>query len=99
MPRVRIEPGGEEFEASSAVSLLNNLQRQGLRISHVCGGKAICGTCRVRIIEGEESLSRIGEAEEVRLKALGNPQHTRLACQTYLFGDVTLSIVVKKSEA
>lgn len=99
MPRVRIEPEGREFEASSAVSLLNNLQRQGLRISHVCGGKAICGTCRVRILRGEDRLSRIGEAERTRLKALGDPEHTRLACQTYAFGDVTLSIVVKKSEA
>jgi adenylate cyclase len=96
MPRIKVEPTGEEFEASSAVSLLNNLQRQGLRISHVCGGKAVCGTCRVRILRGEEGLSRIGQAEEVRLKALGNPAHTRLACQTYAFADVTLSIVVKK---
>ena len=98
MPRVRIEPDGVEFEASSAVSLLNNLQRQGLRISHVCGGKAVCGTCRVRILEGEDRLSRIGEPERTRLKALGSPEHTRLACQTYIFGDVTLSIVVKQKK-
>jgi ferredoxin len=81
-------------KTSAAVSILNTLQREGVQIKHLCGGKAICGTCRCKILEGEQYLSPIKERERIRLEALGNPEKVRLACQTYTFGDITIEIVL-----
>lgn len=87
---------------SPAVSILNTLLQNGIRISHLCGGKAVCGTCRIKILAGEEYLSPMQEAERVRL-ASGTgkelpPPHTRLACQTYARGDIRIKILSPGTE-
>lgn len=85
------------IEASAAVSILNLLLRNAVPISHLCGGKAVCGTCRIKILEGEENLSPMGEAERVRLskgRSDGQPPaHIRLACQTYTRGPVSIKVL------
>jgi len=92
--RIRVLNTGEVVDGSAAISVLNTLQRAGVQIKHVCGGKAVCGTCRFKVVEGEEFLSPIKEREAIRLKALGNPEKVRLACQTYAFGDISIEIVL-----
>jgi len=93
---IRIVNTGETVRASAAVSILNTLMREGVAIQHVCGGKAQCGTCRFRVVEGARYLSPITERERVRLAALGNPEHVRLACQTHTFGDIAIEILLSK---
>jgi adenylate cyclase len=53
------------------------------RVPHlsVCGGKARCSTCRVRIVAGGETLDPPGEAERRLLRRIGAPADVRLACQ------------------
>ena len=53
------------------------------RIPHasVCGGRARCSTCRVRIIEGLEAQPAALENETKVLKRVGAPANVRLACQ------------------
>ncbi len=95
MARIIVE--GEprkEIETSPAVSLLNALLRNGVRISHLCGGRARCGTCRVRILEGERFLSPMGEEERIRLTERGPlPEHVRLACQSYTWGTIVIRVL------
>ena len=94
---VAVEGIDEKFPASPAISILNTLLQNGVRISHLCGGKAVCGTCRIKIIEGEEYLSPMGDAELIRLTSgTGKdepPPHIRLACQTYARGDIKIRIL------
>ena len=83
-----------EVETSPAVSILNSLMRAGVRISHLCGGRALCGTCRIKILEGKKYLSPMGEAERIRLSERGPlPDDVRLACQTYTWGTVTIRVI------
>jgi ferredoxin len=58
-----------DFEASPVYSVLVAAQRSGVPLRHDCGGKAQCGTCRVRVLSGK--LSPMGERERVRLEAVG----------------------------
>jgi adenylate cyclase len=53
------------------------------RIPHacVCGGRARCSTCRVRVVEGLERLPVALENELKVLKRVGAPANVRLACQ------------------
>ena len=85
------------LEGNAAVSILNILLRNGIAVSHLCGGKAVCGTCRIRILEGEKNLSPMREVERVRLlhgrKDGSLPKDVRLACQTYARGDITIQVL------
>ncbi len=94
MASIRIQNTGRMVKASAAISILNALMREGVQIKHVCGGKALCGTCRFKVIDGHRFLSPIKKREQIRLDALGNPIDVRLACQTYTFGDITIEILL-----
>jgi len=80
------------LESSIAVSLLNSLLVEGVPIRHDCGGRALCGTCAVRVLEGWGGLSPIGEREALRLHEGGRPGDCRLACQARAARDVSIEI-------
>lgn len=90
--RIRVSyPGGTraEFESTPALSILVAAGRSGVRLRHDCGGKAICGTCRVRVEAGRASPP--GERELARLAAVGAGPGYRLACQARAGSDMELA--------
>jgi len=93
MPSIRIANTGSVVETDMVMSILVSLQRSGVPILTSCGGKARCGKCIVRIVKGQELLSRKTPNESSRLAALGVGGDMRLACQTYTKGDIEISIV------
>lgn len=93
MASITVENTGDVIEASPAVSILNNLLQNGVSISHVCGGRAQCGTCRLEIIDGDRYLSPRTDIEKRKLRQIGNPEKIRLACQTHTVGNITVRIV------
>jgi len=92
MPLITVSGTDYVLEASPAVSLLNILLQAGIKISHLCGGKAVCGTCRVSVISGAENLSPVKKAERIRLDEVKAKPDQRLACQTYVKGDIEIRI-------
>jgi adenylate cyclase len=54
--------------------------------AHVCSGRGRCGTCRVRIESGAESLLPMNEAERGTLARVGAGAAERLACQARVLG-------------
>lgn len=92
MAVLTVRPGGEEYPLSPAISILNTLMRNQHPIMHRCGGKAECGTCRVRILSTAAALSPVGEAERVRLGEEKLAAGLRLACQTHAFASVEIEI-------
>jgi len=90
-----------DFEASPVYSILVAAQRSGVPLRHDCGGKAQCGTCRVKVLSGR--LSPMEERERIRLEAVGAlPGPTaegdglvyRLACQSRPGSDLELEAVL-----
>ncbi|NRA19856.1 MAG: 2Fe-2S iron-sulfur cluster binding domain-containing protein [Oceanospirillaceae bacterium] len=49
--------------------------------ANLCHGKGRCGTCRVRIIKSDSTLSPAADLELAMLKRLNSTADTRLACQ------------------
>jgi ferredoxin len=107
MARISIPGSGIEVESSPAHSILNALLRNGVEIRHDCGGKALCGTCRLRVVSGSSGLSPIGPREAERLAAIasaagqgGEPGSAglagelRLACQTHAARDAEVEILL-----
>jgi ferredoxin len=83
-----------EVVTGPAVSILNALLRAGVAIRHDCGGKALCGTCALRVVEGGQALSPVRPLEAGRLAARGLPSGCRLACQAHATRDVEVEILL-----
>lgn len=80
------------LDVSPAFSILVAAQRAGAALRHDCGGKAQCGTCRVRVISGK--LSPVTERERLRLDAVGAGPGVRLACQARAGTDLSLEAIL-----
>jgi len=94
---IRLMIAGEEREVScsATVSVLNALVQAGVVLHHDCGGKAYCGTCRIRVVGGQgkgSGTNPIGAAERERLAAVGAGPEDRLACQLYIYRDIRIEI-------
>jgi adenylate cyclase len=79
--------GGRQLAASRGLSLLEIDRQQGMPHASLCSGRARCGTCRVRVLDGMANLSPPGAAE---METLGRLHlcacDVRLACQAILVG-------------
>ncbi len=60
--------------------------KSGVPHQHTCGGKGLCSTCRVLVIEGGEHLTPCTEAEEKLASKMHIPDGVRLACQAHVKG-------------
>ena len=66
-----------------------SLREQG-GIPFKCGG-GICGTCRCRIERGIEHTDKVKPKERKHLSDEEIAQGYRMACQTFVAGDVSVS--------
>lgn len=74
-------PGGLSVKAQPGASLLEISRMHGVPLASVCGGRARCSTCRVKVIEGLDTLPEPSQAETTVLKRIGVSDDVRLACQ------------------
>ena len=88
---VRCEPSGRESVAVHDSNLMDVIHEIGLGLGQSCDGIALCGFCRVQIIEGLENLSPMGEEEEKILASVHAGEDERLACCATIHGSVTLT--------
>ena len=61
---------------------------------HECGGNGRCTTCRVRVMDGGENLSRKTVLEQETAHLRRWDPSIRLACQCYVKGDVSIQRLV-----
>ena len=81
--KIEIENLDLEIDATPALSLLNNFLVQGAPVHTVCGGKALCGCCRIKIIAGQESMSKPNKFEQEKLGVALLNEGWRLSCQSF----------------
>lgn len=94
MPTITFQPMGVTVSVSPGTTILAAAEQQGLFLRHVCGGNAICGTCRCKVLAGAENLSPIARHEQKRLAEFYAGPGVRLSCQAAIGGDVTVEIPV-----
>ena len=73
--------GDKTVKFSPGSTLLEISRANGVGHASVCGGRARCSTCRVRIEVGGETLPAPVFPESVTLAAIEAPENVRLACQ------------------
>jgi len=74
--------GGDVARGRAGLSILELSRLAGVPHTSLCSGRGRCGTCRVRIVDGAESLSAINSLERGLLHGEAGP--VRLACQARL---------------
>jgi len=75
-------------------SILEAVRAAGIPHASVCGGRARCTTCRVRISRGLDLLPPSGQLEDTALRRINAQPNVRLACQTRPQSDVTITPMV-----
>jgi adenylate cyclase len=83
-------PDGRGVRIPRGLSVLDASRRAGIPHASVCGGRARCTTCRVRVLLGSESLGPPSPAEVRVLSPLGADRAVRLACQLRPMTDVSV---------
>ena len=85
-----ITSGGKTATAPVNSNLLRVSLREQGGIPFKCGG-GLCGTCRCRIESGLENTDAIKPKERKHLTEADFEAGYRMACQTFLDGDVSVS--------
>jgi class 3 adenylate cyclase/nitrite reductase/ring-hydroxylating ferredoxin subunit len=94
MPKIVSLPDGVQFDVKAGQSVLESALRANLPLTHACGGRAKCSTCRVWVIEGLEQCPPRTELEQAMATRLGLGPEVRLACQLKPTGDLRLRRLV-----
>ena len=96
MPILKVMPEEKQFDFASGKNLMEIMLDAGLFIDNACGGKGLCGKCRVKITEGD--AGEAGETELAILKAAEVEQGIRLACLVHPQGDITIELLQKEKK-
>jgi adenylate cyclase len=68
--------------------VLDANRRAGIPHASMCGGRARCSTCRVRVLQGSGALPPPSPAETLMLTPRGADRAVRLACQLRPVADI-----------
>ncbi|MEI6640318.1 MAG: 2Fe-2S iron-sulfur cluster-binding protein [Chlorobium sp.] len=78
---MKIIINNHQYEASAGDRLLDIARSNHEHIGYFCGGNAMCQTCYVKVLEGNDLLSPLNEEEEAFLSSNLVKEGTRMACQ------------------
>lgn len=79
---VRLEPIAQETSVETNGNLLSVLINKDLDVLRECGGRGMCATCHVYVVDGMEALSPINRREQRTLEVITSCKtNSRLACQ------------------
>lgn len=84
---IRLHPLGKELSVSRGSSLIDVLHEFGVEFP--CGGKGICGKCKVRLHQGEIPVN---PEHRRKLDELGLDPQWRLACLSRAESDLILEV-------
>jgi len=89
MLKITFLPDKKNIKADKGTTILEAMERAGISIDTPCGGKGICGKCKILVTKGINPITSIEEKflseEEIR-------KGFRLACQAKLFKDSIIEI-------
>ena len=96
MPLLTVASEQKQYEFNTGKSLMDIMLDAGLFIDNACGGKGLCGKCRVKITGGQPG--EITETESRILKDEEKEQGIRLACLVFPESDLTIELLQKEKK-
>lgn len=89
---------GPTAPTAAGMTLLEISRVHGVAHAALCGGRARCGTCRVRILRGQATLSPPSAGEAATLSALKAGPNVRLACQIAPAASLSVEVLVRPEQ-
>jgi adenylate cyclase len=86
---------GPTVKCARGPTLLEISRANGVPHASICGGRARCSTCRVRVDAGRETLPDPTFPEVVTLGSIGAPENIRLACQIRPVADIAVTRLLR----
>ncbi|MGE0083203.1 MAG: ASKHA domain-containing protein [Desulfococcaceae bacterium] len=90
--KITFLPHNRSIEVRDGENLIRAAMEAGVHINASCGGEGVCGKCRVIIEQGQVE----GGFSE-RLKEEDREKGYRLACRSFVTGDITVRIPVESA--
>lgn len=86
---IKFTKSNKEVQVFPGRSLLSIAREHKVRILSPCGGNALCGGCRVRVIEGNDTMD-VSAEEYNKLTDEQIEDNFRLACSFIPYSDITV---------
>ena len=96
MPLLTVMPQGTTIEFTPGPTLADLMLSAGIFVDNACGGKGICGKCKVRILEGD--AGEITETEQGILKQDEAASGIRLGCLVVPAGELKVESLQKEKK-
>jgi ferredoxin len=100
VPKIKFTKEKKEIEVAAGTNLRQAMMDNGVPVyrgfenTMNCGGKGLCGACRVHVKDGEQNLAKPGLIESMRLAmgsfTIGHEDEVRLSCKTTVNGDCSI---------
>ncbi|MFX1304972.1 MAG: ASKHA domain-containing protein [Promethearchaeota archaeon] len=87
---IYFEPIGLNIPCIKGKTIFEAAEKVGIPIASFCGGKAICGRCKIRIVDG--NVSSINKNEKNLLSEEEIKSKYRLACTMRVLSDIKVEI-------
>jgi adenylate cyclase len=84
-------PSGRTMAILPGATVLETLRANGIPHASVCGGRARCTTCRIRVVSGLAMLPEPAGLEAAALARIGATEGMRLACQIRPTADISVT--------
>ena len=94
MPKVTIKTDNKTIEVKEGYPLIDMCEDHDTSILFGCRDGA-CGACMIRVLEGEQFISKMQDNERDVLETMAATPNERLACQCKVSGG---DIVIEVSE-
>ena len=82
---------GHSMAILPGATVLETLRANGIPHASVCGGRARCTTCRIRVVNGLAMLPEPAGLEAAALARIGATEGMRLACQIRPTADISVT--------
>lgn len=82
---------GRSVAILPGATVLETLRAYGIAHAAVCGGRARCTTCRIRVVNGGATLPEPAGLEATALARIGASEGVRLACQIRPAADIAIT--------
>ena len=95
MVQIKIDRLGKSANFQNPVNLMQALLDMGLPVASSCGGVAVCGKCRIRIVSGGENLNPPNEDEKFLIEKERLEKDERISCQVEVRGPGPICVDTK----
>ncbi len=90
--------GHGEVNATPGMTLLEISRANRIPHPSACGGRGRCSSCRVLVVEGQDSLEPPNGIEQRMLDRIKASQHVRLACQIRPKADLGVRVLLESQQ-